>query len=112
MKSHFGSKLKTISLVLVASFILEQFGFASPADLKPLRLDIFAKQKPFVDLELPESVARVEDSFDSHSAIASTPSQSRNDLLVYLLQDAHTNPSGQDNLAKTIETILNKEEGV
>jgi hypothetical protein len=88
--------LRTISFVLVVSLFLEQLSFA--ADLKPAKIDLFEKQT--IDFKLPESIASIEDSWRAPNA----------SLLIYLIQDAHTNESGQLNLSKTLETILDKED--
>ena len=88
--------LKVVSTFLVHSFFLQQLSYAAP-DLKPVQLDLF--EKPKVNFKLPESVASVEDAYKAPSG----------NQLVYLLQDAHTNESGQINLAKTLDIILRNE---
>src|SRR3989338_1019171 len=90
------SFLKTISLALVGSFFLEQLAFAAP-DIKPISLDFLAKPK--ISLDIPESVATVEAQFiapNTEGVMNRAPT-------IYLIQDAHTNTSGQLNLAKTLD---------
>ena len=88
------SILRIISSLLVYTFIFEQAAFANPDLLAPKKLDLF--QKPKIDLKLPSSVASIEEAY-----IGSTQNKT-----IYLIQDAHTNPSGQKNLAKTLEVLL------
>ena len=64
--------LKTISIFLVVSFVLQDLGHAA-------------------------------------GEIASSPSAPRNDKVIYLIQDAHTNPSAQLSIAKTLEALLSAE---
>jgi dTDP-glucose 4,6-dehydratase len=51
----------------------------------------------------PESVATVEDSYRSASTVHGPQSTEKT---IYLFQDAHTNESGQRNLAKALDTLL------
>ena len=95
------AKIRVVSLFVLISFSLEQFLFA--AEIKPIQIDLF--QKPIVHVSFPESVASVEDVWTPPGEDRTTKSAN----LVYLLQDAHTNESGQINLAKTLDTLLEKE---
>lgn len=90
------SRVRIISTFLALLFTLEQVAFAA-SEVMPKQLDIF--EKPTIDLKLPESIATVEDSWKA-------PDSSK---LVYLIQDAHTNESGQINLAKTLDILLERE---
>ncbi len=87
--------LKVVSSLLVYTFICEQLAFANP-DLSAIKLDLFAKPK--VDLGIPESVATVEDAFVGTGSPKT----------IYLIQDAHTNTSGQFNVAKTLDLLFQK----
>ncbi len=89
-------KLRTISSFLLISFFCEQVSFAA-ADLKPVKFDLF--EKPGIHFKLPESIASVEDAWKAPAS----------DKLVYLIQDAHTNDSGQLNLSKTLDILLKEE---
>ncbi|MBI4353213.1 MAG: hypothetical protein HY593_04720, partial [Candidatus Omnitrophica bacterium] len=63
------------------------------------------KEEKLTGFRLPESIASVEDSyFPSPTTHHPQPT-----TLVYLLQDPHANPSGQLNLAKTLDLLFQKE---
>ncbi len=100
--------LRSVSIILLQSFILQQVSFADV--VVPSKADPFSK--PGVSLELPETVASIEDSYLGHRSPGTghqvTGSQSHNKT-IYLLQDAHTNESAQYNLAKSLDIILKKE---
>ncbi len=89
----YGRSLRIVSLIVIHSFLLEQLSFAAPAI--PSKLDLFAK--PNVDLGIPASVATIEDAW-----FASAPKGKT----VYLIQDAHTNFSGQLNVAKALDLLI------
>jgi len=89
--------LKSITVFLVGAFSLQQVAFAAPG-VKPFNLSFF--QKSPVSFKLPESVAKLDDSYKApHS-----------DKTLILIRDAHTNESGQINLAKALDIILQEEE--
>jgi len=86
--------LRAVSLLLLAAMLCQDLAYANseiklalPSLAVPLRLD------------LPESVARIEESFRPQTS----------DTVIYLIQDAHTNPSAQVNIAKTLEILLENE---
>ncbi len=92
--------MKAISLGLVFTFFLQDLSFANP-DSKSfdfLKFQQFqsAKWAESVLPSIPSSMATVEDAWHGGPQI------------VILLQDAHTNPSGQLNLAKSLDLILAK----
>ena len=89
-------KVRAISTFLALLFSLEQVSFAA-SELKPKSIDVF--EKPAIHFKLPESVASVEDAWKAPGS----------DKLVYLIQDAHTNNSGQINLSKTLDILLRQE---
>ena len=89
-------KLRVVSAFLVLSFSFEQVSFAA-GDLKPKQFDLF--EKTSIHFKLSESIASVEDTYKAPDS----------DKLVYLLQDAHTNNSGQINLSKTLDILLKEE---
>src|SRR3989338_5002321 len=104
--------LKVISLALVGSFLLEQLAFAAP-DIKPLNLDFLTKPK--ISLDIPESVATIEDSWLASERVSGSTdllAHSQTRKLVYLIQDAHTNTSGQLNLARTLDHLLQKDKNL
>ncbi len=104
MSGRFPSSLRLISALLVLSFLAEQAGWAAP-EIQPV--DIFRIEKPRLDIAFPASVATVEDTY-----LADSGQRTRDDTLVYLIQDAHTNYSGQINLAKTLEVLFSKDPGL
>ncbi|MEK7368795.1 MAG: hypothetical protein AABZ62_03940, partial [Planctomycetota bacterium] len=99
--------LRTISFILLQAFLAQQVSWA---DITPTRQNLF--QKPQVGLKIPDSVATIEDVY-----LADSVKRTENPLtltaerlpLIYLLQDAHTNESGQYNLSKALDLILQKE---
>jgi len=99
--------LKVLSAVLVTAFLFQEISFANP-DLKAIdwnqinQADHKAWARKLLP-RIPESVATLEDAWrapvDSRIHGNDTP-------LVYLIADAHTNESGQINLAKTLNLLL------
>ena len=87
--------LRFVSLVLIQTFVVHELAFAE--GLAPL-LKQELESKPSVAIQFPPSTASVEDAYKGSSG-----------KLFYLLQDAHTNESGQYNLAKALSIILDKE---
>ncbi len=81
----------------MVTFIFQQLAFAAP------QLNTFTTFTPLNTLQMsfdfPESVALIEDSYKA-------PKSSKT---VFLLQDAHTNESGQANLAKALDLIIKNE---
>ena len=120
--NHF---LRAISLALISSFILEQVSFAAP-DLQKLDIgqriaDSGLKEKK-QNLEwakktlpqIPESIATIEDAWKAEEPIRHQSVGGLQQVppkLVYLLQDAHTNTSGQLNLAKLLDVLLTDRRG-
>ncbi len=90
-------KLRVLSTLLALLFSLEQVAFAA-SEVMPKQFNLF--EKPIIDLKLPESIASVEDSWKAPNS----------DRLVYLIQDAHTNESGQINLAKVLDILFSKDQ--
>ncbi|MBI3251794.1 MAG: hypothetical protein HYZ52_00545, partial [Candidatus Omnitrophica bacterium] len=116
------SILKKVSLILVFSFFFEQLSFANP-DLKPLSFDFTNKDQKLwaksVLPSIPDSVATIEDAWVAPHVIARRPQadeailtakiaspSARNDKLFILIQDAHTNNSGQLNTAKLLDLLF------
>jgi len=97
-KSAFSKPLRVIALCLVYAFLLEQVVQAAPGVIKPLNLSFF--ERPPVVLKIPESVALIEDFYKAP----------KSDRTIILIQDAHTNTSGQINVSKTLDHILKNKE--
>ncbi|MBI3252399.1 MAG: hypothetical protein HYZ52_03645, partial [Candidatus Omnitrophica bacterium] len=102
MNSRPKSALKSISLALIFSLLCEQIAFANP-ELKPIEWPF--RERPEIHFQFPASVARVEDAWVA-------PRARHDDKLFILIQDAHTNESGQINLAKALDIILQNEKGI
>ncbi len=88
--------LKAVSWALLQSFCIESLSQAAPL-AKPL--DVVSAKKPAIRFQLPSSVAEIEDSY----------TDSNDKKLVYLIQDPHTNNSGQLNVAKTLDILFTHE---
>ena len=121
-------KLRAIAAFLALSFSIEQFSYAAGDVIKPVIPALFKEDKLKLGFDLPESIASVEDSWKAPKAesgerrVESGENQTNlqqpatfhsplSNTLIYLLQDAHTNNSGQINLAKTLDLILKHESG-
>lgn len=96
--NKYSLSIRAISLSLILTFLGEQVLFANP-DLKPLSQDLFKQEKLKLGFQISESMATIEDSWKGTSGSKT----------VYLIQDAHTNNSGQLNEAKALDTILQNE---
>lgn len=93
--------LRKLSAILVCSFLLQDVTWATP-DLKPIewnkKEDHISWAKALLP-DIPESVATIEDAHKSPKASKT----------LILIQDAHTNNSGQINVAKTLDLIFKKD---
>ncbi len=88
--------VRSIALVLVNAFLFNQVAF-SAVEIKPVELSFFSG--PMLNIKLPESIARIDGSYKAPSGKKT----------VILFQDAHTNESGQINISKALDVILEKE---
>ena len=93
--------LRALSFVLLQTFLAREMAFAE--GLVPL-LKEGLEPKPSVSIQFPAPVATIEDAYETIDDRLETK-----DKLFYLIQDAHTNESGQYNLSKTLSIILDKE---
>src|SRR3989344_1013954 len=113
------SWLRIIALVVVSAFLLQEAAVAAP-EIKPFEWHF--SNKPDIRFELPYSVAFVEDAWapgtrhqapgiviPAEAGIKPDPRLRGDDKLVILIQDAHTNESGQINVAKALDIILEEE---
>ncbi|MCH7817715.1 MAG: hypothetical protein IIC60_14220, partial [Proteobacteria bacterium] len=82
-------QLKTITLFLLQAFFLQQIAFAAPAGPLPL---FGASQTLKANFSFPPSVATIEETYKAP--------HSKKTLI--LIQDAHTNASGQINVSKAL----------
>ncbi len=113
--------IRHISSVLVAAFLFQDLSYANPEVLK----EAFLFPSGLPKLNIPSSIATIEDSWkaprrhsepiryaqgklreESKKRDPSTTASSQDDILIYLIQDAHTNESAQRNIAKTIDLVL------
>jgi len=97
IKSTFGFKFRAFASLLVVTFVMQEMAFAAP-DLAGL--PAFGG-KPEIRFKLAPSVAEIEDSYKAPSGSGQKT--------VILIQDAHTNESGQLNIARALDTILRAE---
>ena len=88
-----------MSAVLVVSFLFQELSYANP-DLKSIDLSFGLSQKNPAEINIPRSIAVVEDVYRTASGSNKT---------IYLIQDAHVNESAQKNIAKTLDIILKSE---
>src|SRR3989338_3247993 len=118
--------LRIFSGLITLTFFLNDLAFAA-LDFKPAEIAIFQKALPVI--QFPSSVAVIEDAWMAGTVIpnATNPSSpkslvgdrasvdSRQKIAgmtrgsgktIFLIQDAHTNESGQRNAAKALEIIL------
>ncbi|MBI2095325.1 MAG: hypothetical protein HYT89_04075 [Candidatus Omnitrophica bacterium] len=102
-KGRKGGFLKTVSSFLICAFLFQEFAFANPDIFKitPQGGADAENSKAWAQKLLPaipESIATIEDSYQSDS-----------NKTVILIQDAHTNNSGQINVAKALDLIFKKD---
>ena len=74
---------------------MQSLSIAAP-EIKPSQILLF--QAPLPSLEIPKSIATMGDTYKGKSG-----------KTLILVQDAHTNESGQMNIARALETILRQE---
>ncbi len=98
-------KVRIVSTFLALLFSLEQLSFAS-GEIKPIRLDFggenYISWAKKILPAIPESEATIEDAWKGENS----------PFTIYLFQDAHTNESGQVNLAKTLDILFQEEKGL
>ncbi len=97
MKALGVSRLRVTSFILCMTFVAQDAAFAAPSPMLPQPASAFTI--PQVAFRLPESVAQIDDGY-------AAPNASKT---LFLLQDAHTNESGQINLANALRQILPSE---
>ena len=96
--------LRGISVLLLCSFLFQEVGFAN-SDLLKITLQGGAQAETSKAWarqllpSIPESVATIEDAYKAPDS----------NKTIILVQDAHTNNSGQLNVAKTLDLIFKKE---
>lgn len=95
MKKQRWNNLRPIAIAVTLAFGAEQAAFAAPV----VSTIVPASLKPQINFSLPQSVAVVDDAYKA-------PGDTK---LLILIQDAHTNDSGQMNVAKALSEILPKE---
>ncbi len=109
LSKSFSKPLKAISLTLALSFLGEQLLWANP-EIKPFS---FPKDdKVELSFQFPQSVATIEDSYQSQGHKVTRSPVTGHQKTIYLFQDAHTNESGQRNLAKALDTLLTHEKDI
>ena len=96
--------LKITSALLVSALLFQELAIANPDLLKITAQSVAGAESSKVWARkilpaIPESVATIEDAYKAPNS---------NKTLI-LIQDAHTNNSGQLNVAKTLNLIFQKE---
>ncbi len=87
--------IKFISLVLVQAFALQQCAFAAPGLSLALKPSIQTQT-----FQIPASIASVDDIYQAKDQKKT----------IYLIQDAHTNESGQMNVSRILSHLFDKED--
>jgi hypothetical protein len=90
--------IRVVSIFLIILIVNRETSFASPT-LE--RAGVAAYNQTRIDLEIPESVAAIEDVYQNTVRGGEEAAHT-----LYLIQDAHTNSSGQINVAKTLDLLL------
>jgi hypothetical protein len=86
--------LRTLALALVVCMGVQDLAFAAPDGGKAMRI---ALPRPTFGLGLPESVASVD------------VVRGNEEPRLFLIRDAHTNPSAQFNTARVLERLVDRE---
>ena len=95
--------LKTISALLVSTMLFQDLLYANP-DLKSIVQAIPSSE---LKIKIPESIGQVEKEY-CHPRVGGNDKVSGNNKVIYLIQDAHTNESAQRNIAKILDTLIEK----
>ena len=93
MNTKLGGPIKALSFILAMAFMANEFAFAAP-DIASSELFAFHGKNGLMP-DLPHATGVTEEVF-----------KSSNPAHLYLIQDAHTNPSAQKNIAKTIDLLV------
>ena len=97
-KSRFSLFLRSTALVLSLAFLLSDISHAAPV-LSFTPNDII--HNPSL-LKVSSSIAKIDEVYSaSHSRLSTLDSR-----LIIHIQDAHTNPSAQKNIAKVLEGLI------
>lgn len=96
--SRYHFSIRFFAVFLSLTFGLQEISLAAPL-ASPQALAPAVTPMPPMSFKLPESVATIEDGYVAPKATKT----------IFLLQDAHTNESGQMNAAKALERILPSE---
>ena len=100
MSIKYKNFIKTVALVLVAAFAVTDISYAAPADavqnlFPPSPLEVLLKDP--AQLDVPSEFASLKEVH-----------KGTNGQLIIHIQDAHSNLSGQENLAKALDKIMEK----
>jgi predicted dehydrogenase len=106
-------KLKILAGLCAVTFFAQDLAWAAPELVSATRSAAAASSgglaMPKVRFALPESVGSIDDHWQAPAQVAGPGADSnvrRDRRLVILIQDAHTNVSGQRSLARALERIL------
>ncbi|MCQ9208856.1 MAG: hypothetical protein NG712_05710, partial [Omnitrophica bacterium] len=90
--------VKTISMLLLQSFLFTNIGFAAVEDLKPDSNGVYARGVSTPeDINLPKDIGLIR---DTHTGAGKR--------LIVHIQDAHCNYEAQTNISRIIETLSDK----
>ena len=101
--------MKSVSVLLILSFLFQETSFANP-DLSKLEVRSWKLEEKNKNLHwarqllppIPESIATLEDAWRAEG----NKQKAIGNKTIILLQDAHTNDSGQMSLAKTLDILF------
>ncbi len=88
--------LKCIASLIVACFTAQQFAYAAPGIANTSTSNIPQVIAP-LQLSIPQSIAAIDEVYQADA-----------DKTIILIQDAHTNESGQMHIAQSLDVILSE----
>jgi len=89
-------------MAVAGAFLLQQVAFAAPGAGS---LSLFRGRGASLSFLFPDSIATIEDVYDAGRVNLHSGEERR----IFLIQDAHTNESGQMNIARALDVILEAE---
>ncbi|MBF0254439.1 MAG: hypothetical protein HQL11_04875, partial [Candidatus Omnitrophica bacterium] len=99
MSKRFSPKIRLIALVTALLFCVQDAAVAAPGVLRSAGASNHVITAPAI----PDSIALIDEIYSSPDA---------DKPVIYLVQDAHANASGQINLARTLEYLFTEESSI
>lgn len=92
--------LKSIALIVLSTFLSQQLAYAAPLGVQPVQVSLESSKPQSFDVpfKIPESIALVDETYQAGPKT------------IILIQDAHTNDSGQIHIAEALNIILRSED--